>query len=220
MAIGTYAQLKSAIADWAHRSNVSDSTIDTLIDLAESEFNNRLRCVDQETVAELACTTKFTDLPSDFLEMRLVEYDSSPLQNVSYATPEYMAWLRERYTSGNPVAFSIRGTSLELVPSPGSDDPTVDGFGSDVSPFETGEVSIILTYYAAIPALSDSNTTNWLLTAHPNMYMYECLRQLAIYTRDDASVARYATLMQGYFDGLKRSDNSKRYGGPLTIRVA
>lgn len=219
MALSTYTDLKSAIADWAHRSNVSTATIDTFIDLAEAEFNNRLRCVEQETVETLACSTKFTDLPTGFLEMRLVEYDSTPLRNVSYATPEYIAWLRAAYTSGDPIAYSIRGTSLELVPSPGSDDPTVDGFGSDVSPFETGEVDVILTYYAKIPALSDDNTTNWLLTAHPNMYLYECLRQLAIYTKDDASVARYATLMQGYYSGLQASDNSKRFGGPLVMRV-
>jgi len=219
MALATYTDLKAAIADWAHRSNVSTSTIDTFIDLAESEFNNRLRCVEQETVAALACTTKYTDLPSDFLEMRVVEYDGSILKNVAYATPEYMAWLRATYTSGDPVAYSIRGTSLELVPEVGSDDPTVDGFGSDVSPFETGEVEVILTYYAKITALSDSNTTNWLLTSHPNMYLYECLRQMSIYTKDDASVARYATLMQGYYSGLQASDNGKRFGGPLVMRV-
>ena len=203
MALATYTDLKAAVADWAHRSNVSTSTIDTFIDLAESEFNNRLRCVEQETVAALACTTKYTDLPSDFLEMRVVEYDGSILKNVAYATPEYMAWLRATYTSGDPVAYS-----------------TVDGFGADVSPFETGEVEVILTYYAKITALSDSNTTNWLLTSHPNMYLYECLRQMSIYTKDDASVARYATLMQGYYSGLQASDNGKRFGGPLTIRIA
>ena len=69
-----YSELKAAIAEWAHRSNVPAATIDLFIDLAEAEFNLRLRCVEQETVAALACTTKYTELPTGFLEMRLVEY--------------------------------------------------------------------------------------------------------------------------------------------------
>lgn len=217
----TYTELKAAIAEWAHRANIPAATIDLFIDLAEAEFNIRLRCVEQETVAALACSSKFTDLPSDFLEMRLVEYNGTKLKNLSYATPEYIAEWRNKEPSGDPLAYSIRGTSIELIPAPGADDPAVDGFGSDVSPFEEGEVSLILTYWAEVPALSDASPTNWLLSAHPNMYLYECLRQLSVYTRDDSSVQRYASLMQGYYQAMKSSDRSKRWGGAsMRVRVA
>lgn len=220
MALATYTDLKTTLEDWAHRSNLSSTTVDTFIDLAEAEFNVRLRCLDQETVAALDCSTRFTSLPSDFLEMRLVEYEDSTLQNVTSATPEYLTMLRARYTSGSPVAYAIRGTTLELVPSPGDNDPDVDGFGTDVSPFESGEVSLIITYLAKIPALSDDNTANWLLTSHPNMYLYECLRQLSIYIKDDAGAKRYAGLLQGYYDALTSLDQRKRFGSTLVMRVA
>ena len=212
--------MKAEIENWAHRSNITTDTVDTFIDLAEAEFNVRLRTVDQETVDELVCNTRFTSLPSDFLEMRLVEFQDSTLSNVSYATPEYLTKLRAKHTAGNPVAYSIRGTTIELVPSPGADDPDLDGFGEDVSPFEAGEVTLIITYWAKVAALSDSNTTNWLLTNHPNMYLYECLRQLSIYIKDDAGMTRYATLLQGYYDAMQRQDRRKRWGGGLRIRVA
>lgn len=212
--------MKSTLTDWAHRSNIPSATVDTFIDLAEAEFNVRLRTVDQETVAALTCNTRFTSLPSDFLQMRLVEFEGDTLQDVSYATPEYLTMLRARYRSGDPVAYSIRGTTIELVPSPGADDPAVDGFGTDVSPFEAGEVALIATYYAKVPALSDTQTTNWLLTSHPNMYLYEALRQLSIYIKDDAGMQRYALLLQGYYDAMRKQDNRKRWGSGLRVRVA
>ena len=216
-----YTDLKSAITDWAHRSNIDSTTVDTFIDLAEAEFNARLRTVDQETVAELVCNTRYTALPSDFLEMRSVEFEGDTLSNLTYAPPEYISQWRSQSPTGYSKAYTLRGLYIELLPNLGADDPGVDGFGDDVSPFQSGEVSLTIHYWSKVPALSDSNTTNWLINSHPNLYLYESLRQLAIYTKDDASIARYANLLQGYWQALSRSDKSRRFGGSaLRIRTA
>lgn len=195
-----YTELKAAVSDWAHRSDVA-SQVDTFIDLAEAEFSNRLRTVDQETVADLQCTARYTPLPADFAEMRAVEYNGAVLRNLAYVTPDYMAAWRQYEPAGEPKAYSIRGTDLELIPTP-------------------DDVTVTLTYWATIPALSDANPTNWLLAAHPNMYLFECLRQVSLYIKDDNGVARYANQMQGFFTALKRADDAKRHPGPLRVRVA
>lgn len=215
-----YTELVAAITSWSHRSDVA-AQADTFIQLAEAEFNTRLRTVDQETVAELVCNTRYTALPADFLEMRAVEYLGDTISNLTYATPEFVSEWRRASPSGESKAYTLRGLHIELLPNLGADDPDVDGFGDDVAPFQSGEVPITLHYWAKIPALSDSNTSNWLLASHPNMYLYECLRQLAIYTKDDASIQRYANLMQGYFVSLTAHDIGKRFGGSaLAIRVS
>lgn len=216
-----YSELKTAIADWAHRSNLASATIDTFIDLAEAEFNARLRTVDQETVAELVCNTRYTALPDDFLEMRAVEFEGETISNLTYATPEAISQWRKQSPTGYSKAYTLRGLYIELLPNLGADDPDVDGFGDDVSPFQDGEVALTIHYWAKVPALSDSQTTNWLINAHPNMYLYECLRQAAIYTKDDRSIERYANLMQGYFSALVKSDKGRRFGGSaLFVRAA
>lgn len=195
-----YTELKAAVSDWAHRSDVA-SQVDTFIDLAEAEFSNRLRTVDQETVADLQCTARYTPLPADFAEMRAVEYNGAVLRNLAYVTPDYMAAWRQYEPAGEPKAYSIRGTDLELIPTP-------------------DDVTVTLTYWATIPALSDANPTNWLLTAHPNMYICECLRQLSLYIKDDNGVARYANQLQGYWDALNKADQRKRHPGPMRVRAA
>ena len=195
-----HSELKAAITSWAHRSDVA-AQVDTFIDLAEAEFNNRLRTVDQETVADLQCTARYTPLPADFAEMRAVEYNGAVLRNLAYVTPDYMAAWRQYEPAGEPKAYSIRGTDLELIPTP-------------------DDVTVTLTYWATIPALSDANPTNWLLAAHPNLYLLETLRQLSLYIKDDNGVARYANQLQGYWDALNKADQRKRHPGPMRVRAA
>lgn len=195
-----YTELKAAVSDWAHRSDVA-SQVDTFIDLAEAEFSNRLRTVDQETVADLQCTARYTPLPADFAEMRAVEYNGAVLRNLAYVTPDYMAAWRASSPAGEPKAYSIRGTDLELIPTP-------------------DDVTVTLTYWSTIPALSDANPTNWLLAAHPNLYLLETLRQLSLYIKDDNGVARYANQLQGYWDALNKADQRKRHPGPMRVRAA
>lgn len=215
-----YTDLKAAITDWAHRSNIDAGVIDTFIDLAEAEFNVRLRTVDQETVAELLCTTRYTPLPADWLEMRAVEYQGETVRNLTYATPEMISQWRKAAPSGSTLAYTLRGAHIEVLPNIGADEPSVDGFGDDAQPFEEGEVWLAIHYWAAIPALSDAVLTNWLINAHPNMYLYECMRQLAVYTKDDRSIVRYANLMQGYYASLAARDVGKRFGGSaLRVRI-
>ena len=197
-----YSELKAAVSDWAHRSNIADATVDLFIDLAEAEFNNRLRCVEQETVANLVCSSRFTALPSGFLEMRAVEFEDAYLTPIPYDTPEYLAIRSSSQVTGDPRAYSLRGTDIELFPAP------------------TTNTTIGLTYFTKIVALSDANTTNWLIDAHPNMYLLETLRQMCVWSKDDAGATRYANQLQGYWGALKAADKAKRYGGPLRVRVA
>jgi len=215
-----YTELVAAITSWAHRSDVS-AQADTFIQLAEAEFNTRLRTVDQETVAELVCNTRYTALPADFLEMRAVEYEGDTISNLTYATPEFVSEWRRASPTGDSKAYTLRGLYIELLPNLGADDPDVDGFGDDVAPFQSGEVPLTIHYWAKVPALTALAPTNWLINAHPNLYLYECLREAAIWTKDDRAIERYANLLQGYWTSLKANDVNRRFGGSaLFIRAA
>lgn len=215
-----YTELTAAITSWAHRSDVS-AQADTFIQLAEAEFNTRLRTVDQETVAELVCNTRYTALPADFLEMRAVEYLGDTISNLTYATPEFVSEWRRASPTGKSKAYTLRGLYIELLPNLGADDPDVDGFGDDVAPFQSGEVPLTIHYWAKVPALTALAPTNWLINDHPNLYLYECLRQAAIWTKDDRAIERYANLLQGYWSSLKANDVNRRFGGSaLCIRAA
>lgn len=201
MAIGTYAQLKSAIASWAHRSDITDSVAADFVTLAEAEFNRVLRCVQQETRDTLSVTSRYTALPTDFLELRRIEYDGSPVYPLNSLTPFQQTSYRQNQPTGDPIYYSIVGTDIEIVPT------------------QTA-ASVDILYWAKIPALSDSNTTNWLLTAYPDLYLAECLRQLGIYTKDDQMIARHGQQVSDAIQTIKSVDAAKRWSGPLVMRAA
>lgn len=201
MAIATYAQLKTAVASWAHRSNIGDSVISDFVSLAEAEFNRALRCVQQETRSTLSVSSRYTALPADFLELRRIEYDGSPVYPLNSLTPYQQTGYRQNQPTGEPVYYSIVGTDIEIVPTQTS-------------------ASVDILYYAKIAALSDSNTTNWLLTAHPDLYLAECLRQLGIYTKDDNAIARYGAQVAEAIRTIRQLDAAKRFAGPMVMRAA
>ena len=67
MAISTYAELKTAVADFLNRDDLTAS-IDTFIDLAESNLNRDVRHWRMQIRSTLAISSQYTTLPSDWLE--------------------------------------------------------------------------------------------------------------------------------------------------------
>ena len=67
MALDTYANLKTAIADFLNRDDLT-SSIDDFIDLAEAQMNREVRHWDMEKRATAVLNTQYTALPNDFVE--------------------------------------------------------------------------------------------------------------------------------------------------------
>jgi hypothetical protein len=79
-------------------------------------------------------------------------------------------------------------------------------------PYPDGEYDAELLYYAKIPALSDSNTSNWLLEESPDLYLYAALIQSAPYLKEDDRINVWAGLYQRLFDDMMLADERARIG--------
>ena len=75
MAITNYTELKSSLADWLNRSDLT-SRIPEFISLAEAAFNRNLRTRDMLSRSTTSTNAQYVALPSDFLEMLNVELPS------------------------------------------------------------------------------------------------------------------------------------------------
>lgn len=178
MAITTYAELQTAIADWLNRADLVDKIPD-FITLAEATLNNVLRSPWQVTSASVAISaaTRSASVPSDMLEaIYLQSSDTNPLEQVS---PSQLISLRRQRlrTNGTPRFFAILGRTFELAPTP------------------AGNSNLQLVYYQQIPALTTVNTTNWLLQRHPDIYLYTALMHAAPYLADDARLQVFNSLV-------------------------
>lgn len=161
MALASYTDLQAAVASWLHRDDLTANVPD-FIALAESRIARDLRLHRQITSGDLTVVagTQTIALPSGWLEfrsLRLVAPDTS-LEYLS--GPQFVA----RYPAadtGSPAHYTIEGGNLRLGPTP-------DAGGT-----------VAATYFARVPALSDSASTNWLLTEHPGLYLFGALAEAA-----------------------------------------
>jgi len=197
MAITTYAELKASLADWLLRDDLT-AVIPTFISLAEAQMNRGLSHWRQETRSEAEIDARYSDLPADWLSpIRLsVSTTNGPaeLEPMSYST-----MLDERTRSadvvGVPKYYSISAGSLELYPTP------------------SGTFDVTMLYRGTVPALTDSATTNWLLTYAPDAYLYGSLLQAAPYLSDDARIGVWGSLYENAITGLNADSDKAKHGG-------
>lgn len=154
MTITTYATLKTAMAEWLDRTDLT-TRIPDFIGMFEAKINRRLRVRQQVTTASLTMTAGATTLPTDYLEWKRVTWQGSPKRELDYVTPSYLSGTNPDSISDTPRYFTIEGTSLKVAP--------IDN------------TSLVMAYAQKLPALSDSATTNWMLNEHPDGYLFGSL---------------------------------------------
>lgn len=195
MAITTFSELKTAIANWLNRSDLTDR-IPEFIDLCETELDRQLRTTDQLTRSTTPITGQYASLPTDFLEIRNIQLDTSPVKRLQYLTPDRLD--DERRTtyrsSGEPVYYSILGNNMEFAPTP---DTTY---------------TLQIAYYARLTKLSDSNTTNFLITNHPDIYLYGSLKHAEPFLMNDERIVVWGTLYERALEQLRLQEEAQKTG--------
>lgn len=198
MAFATYSDLQSSIASWLNREDLT-SAVPDFIALAEARFNRELRTLQMVKRATAETSDEFVAVPADWLEAKDLSIADLPL---AYITPEKLGEWKYVNVTGKTRYYTIVGGSFELFPAP-SDDVTVE-----------------MAYYAKIPALSVSNTSNWLLAKAPDLYLYGSLQQAAPYIMDDERLPLWAANATAIIQFLNNeSDNATHSGAPLIART-
>ena len=197
MSITTYAELKTAIEDWEHRT-FDSGKVDTFIDLFEARVNRTLRVPEMEKRATATPTSEYVALPTDFLELRNIQINGSTVQMLDYATPHKID-LAE-LSGSPPLYYSLVGNEFQISPS------------------ASGKV-VEIDYYGKITALDSTNTSNFLLAAHPDYYLMGCIHEALIYSIDDRA-GRVAQIVAEKEAAIMRAGKKKQYGsGPFVVSV-
>ena len=76
-----------------------------------------------------------------------------------------------------------------------------------------------MQYYARVPALTDVETFNWILTEYPDIYLYGSLVHAAPYLADDQRITVWAALYQSAVDALNQDNTKSRVSGPLRMGI-
>ena len=179
MAIGTFAELKVAAANWLDRSDLTDR-IPEFISLAEARFNRVLRIRDMETVSTAISTaagTREYSLPTGFVQMKEFHLSTDPITPLAYITPEMMSRMWAGSAKAKPQVFTIIADNVRLGPNPDA------------------VYTTSMLYYKTFTALSASNTTSDMLTNNPDVYLYGTLLEAEPFIMNDARVPLWLSLI-------------------------
>ncbi len=173
MSITSYSELKTATANWLARSDLT-SYIPDFITLGEARIYRDCKFRQMETALSSTIASGVIAVPSGYLSMKFAYVDGSDVVYMERMSHEQLlVQYPQRSADGKPCAYARNGTNFEFGPYPDSA-YTIKG-----------------VYYKKLDALSDSNTSNWLITDVPDLILWAALAEAGPFTMDDAKTALY-----------------------------
>jgi hypothetical protein len=176
MALATYSDLKAAVASWLNRTDLT-TQIPDFITLAESRLNRllKLRLTEVEASLSLAQGARSVALPSAFIEpIALWDSDVNGRRELRFLGPTQL----EVSTIAQVIEYwAITGANIEFE-----------------CPSDKAR-TLILRYVQGF-GLTDASPTNWLLTNHPDVYLFAALVEAAPFLRDAEALGIYDARLQ------------------------
>lgn len=195
----TWSDLKTSARSWLAEistDSVSENRLEECIAFAERHFNRKIRVPEMEDVVTASTSGSTFELPSDFLQMRSVYINRSP---INYLEQVSLAKLREMFpttATGVPSNYALQSGN-EIV----------------VRPLPSGSFDYVLNYYKKITPLDGSTSTNWLLTAHPDLYLAGTLYFAHLFLMDEKRALLYKSQVDLLIDELMKQGNRKAWAG-------
>ena len=194
MALATFTDLKTSISSWLYDRADLTAVIPDFITLSEARFNRELRTSNMVARATADVSDGFFVVPTDWLEtISLINTGSNPSVVMEPVSVQRLNELRTLSLTGSPRYYAMVDGAFQIYPAPSAD------------------ISLALTYYKKVPALSTSNPTNWLLTKSPDLYLYGALLQAAPYLDEDGRIAVWAAAAQQTIENINMEATRAAY---------
>jgi hypothetical protein len=197
MSLTNYTDLQTSVASWLHRADLT-AIIPDLVTLGEATINRKLRLLQMENVASLttSITDRFATLPTGFMEAI----------DLSLYLDDYPQTLTQVPLS------KINGNSLTDQAQPRfyaiSSNIVFDVISDEV-------YTLSLRYLKKLDLATD--TTNYVMTTYPDIYLYATLMAAEPYMKNDKRLGIWAGLLKDGIEAANRLDGRSRGKSMLTI---
>jgi hypothetical protein len=155
------------------------------LDLQGSTFTNAY-VASSGTVQALAGEVA---LPSDYLAHRRVTWTGQLRRELDEVHPSYFQASYPSRPSDVPAFFTIEDSTLKVMP-----------INSTPLEFE---------YFQKIPALA-SNATNWLLTSHPDLYLFGSMVEAEVFGANDERMPLWKARRDELFDEVDKLGQKRK----------
>lgn len=186
----TYATLKTDVAAQLNRTDLT-AKIPGFISRAEAMLFRELQVRELQVSVTGTTTDDYSALPADFGTL-------SRLTMTVNGTTRTLDYIAQPYNTGtltNPTSYALEKDQLRIW-----------GAGTGAA--------YTLYYIPKLAALSDSNTTNWLLDNGSDVYLYAATMEGARYLRNKGLADECSAMVLTGLDSLQRF--AQRRGLPMT----
>lgn len=207
MALSTFSELKSAVANWLNRDDLTTEIAADFIKLTEADFNAKLRIRQMEQIDTVTINAETVNVPTGFISVRsFYILSGSTKYHLNYITPGNLISTKGGSTAAMPRSYTIEsdnGTeSFRFAPQP---DTSYTGY---------------LQYYKAFTALSDSNTSNYILASHPGIYLYGSLYHASNFIGgiDPNQTQQWLGMYSAAMERCENNDQQDSFGGAPVVQ--
>lgn len=187
----TYATLKTALDDWSHSGGDMDTRWAEIIAFAEARMNDELilKNMESEETLTLTANVNYVALPTGYVSpialWLVVDTQRLPL---NMRLPQQLPYYTE---SSIPREWAVDGVNVR---------------------FDCPSDSAYTAYLRMVKAsnLSDTTTTNYLLTKRPDVYMAACMVEFARFTSDAETFNMWEPKYLKATASLKAAENRSR----------
>jgi hypothetical protein len=200
--ITSYATLKTEVANWLNRSDLS-SDAGTFVQLAEQSFERDERCRKLADRGTFNITADGDTLPSDFDSMEAWYHNgaSSFYGEIEIVPAEIVQRYNRQFgPTGTPAVAAITEGVVRYGPAPDATYAT------------------LMTYWRKIVPLSDSQTDNWLLLDSPDIYLYGALVEAEPFLKNDPRMALWQAKLERALNMLAEETQRKQLSGTMVRR--
>jgi hypothetical protein len=182
MALTTYAGLKTEVAAWLHRNDLTDR-IPTFIEFATNRLSRSITSPRLEASTTLSVVNGTATLPSNFRSAVAMTLGTVEYKAITAADMRAMdqGSIRPTY----PV-YSIVNNQIKVYPAESSS-PT-------------------FTYLVQLTNLVADSDTNWVLQDYPDVYLMAALAEARKFVLDDNRLVQYEQMTIARIDELNRNE--------------
>lgn len=196
--VTTYSELQDHVADTLNRTDLT-TPITTFIQMAEEELNRDMRVRKLQDLGTLSVSADGTAMPTDLRSVESWYHDGPTFRGpIEVVNADMIGHLKRRYgATGAPAFAAILGATAIYAPVP--DDTFLTKF----------------IYWRKIDLLTTTNTTNWLLDDHADIYIYATLMETAPYLKADNRIQTWSTMLEKRLESLHQATEDQQFSGTL-----
>lgn len=199
MSITTYSELKTAVASWLNRSDLT-AYVPDFISLAEVRIKRdvakmNLIGLEKRATASTVSGDAYLATPTRLLSIRSLKLNTAPVRVLKYMPSDALNTIYNSTATSKPYAYSVIGDEIKLAPIPDS------------------VYTIEMNYYAGETPLSDSNASNWFMANAPDLLLYGALVEAEPFLKNDERISVWSGMYENALQALDDMNRVQSFAG-------